>query len=425
MKKKRNKIKKILLMIALFIMNGLGFMNAVYATSVDSANLYAIGDCGQLLKYKGGVVKVSYVQYSNNGIDYPAYCMDKTKPGAESGSYSVSVQEAIKDVGLWRRIINGYPYKTIEELGVANKEEAFTATKQAIYCYIHGNNPGDYQAIGEAGERTLRAMNMIINNANNSNESKMSSTIQINKLQNEWKQDEIEKQYISKTYSVTANAAIKEYKIAITKENAQDIGGIKLTDMQNNEKNQFAANENFKVLVPIKNMTETGTFKLTVEGQVQTKPILYGIAPNSGLQDYALTAATYEDGVGEKSDEYSENETKIIIIKEDNKTKERLENTEFELLDENKKVVYSDLKTDKEGKIEIKHLLPGKYYLRETKAKEGYDRYEELIELQVALHEQCTVTVNNQKEEKPQIEIEKKIKSKEINSMKTLPVTGM
>ncbi len=425
MKKKRNKIKKILLMIALFIMNGLGFMNAVYATSVDSANLYAIGDCGQLLKYKGGVVKVSYVQYSNNGIDYPAYCMDKTKPGAESGSYSVSVQEAIKDVGLWRRIINGYPYKTIEELGVANKEEAFTATKQAIYCYIHGNNPGDYQAIGEAGERTLRAMNMIINNANNSNESKMSSTIQINKLQNEWKQDEIEKQYISKTYSVTANAAIKEYKIAIIKENAQDIGGIKLTDMQNNEKNQFAANENFKVLVPIKNMTETGTFKLTVEGQVQTKPILYGIAPNSGLQDYALTAATYEDGVGEKSDEYSENETKIIIIKEDNKTKERLENTEFELLDENKKVVYSDLKTDKEGKIEIKHLLPGKYYLRETKAKEGYDCYEELIELQVALHEQCTVTVNNQKEEKPQIEIEKKIKSKEINSMKTLPVTGM
>lgn len=61
-------------------MNGLGFMNAVYATSMESANLYAIGDCGALLKYRGGVVKVSYVQYSNNGLDYPAYCMDKTKP---------------------------------------------------------------------------------------------------------------------------------------------------------------------------------------------------------------------------------------------------------------------------------------------------------------------------------------------------------
>lgn len=339
----------------------------------------------------------------------------------------MSAQEAIKDVGLWRRVINGYPYKSIEELGVASKEEAFTATKQAIYCYIHGNNPSDYEAIGEAGQRTLNAMYSIINNANNSSETKLSSTIGINKLDNEWKQDEINKEYVSKTYSVTANANIKSYKIAITKENAQDIGGIKVTDMQNNEKSEFSANETFKVLVPIKNMTETGTFKLTVEGQVQTKPVSYGVAPNSGYQDYALTAATYEDGTGEKSDEYPENETKIIIIKQNEETKEKLEGVEFELLDENKRVVYSDLKTDADGKIEIKNLIPGKYYLRETKAKEGYETYEELIELQVTLHEQYTVTVNNHPEEKPKVEIEQSEKSKAVSSstVKRLPVTGM
>lgn len=427
MKKKKSKIKKVLIILAIFIMNGLGFMNAVYATSMDSANLYAIADCGQLLKYKGVVVKVSYVQYSYNGVDYPAYCLDKTKPGVETQSYSVSVQEAIKDVGLWRRIINGYPYKSIEELGVANKEEAFTATKQAIYCYIHGNNPNDYEAIGEAGQRTLNAIYKIINNANNSKETKLSSTIEINKLDSEWKQDEINTEYVSKTYSVTANANIKNYKIAITKENAQDIGGIKITDIQNNEKSEFMANETFKVLVPIKNMKETGNFKLSVESQVQTKPVLYGVAPNSGYQDYALTAATYEDGTGEKSDEYPENETKIIILKQNEETKEKLEGVEFELLDENKKVVYSDLKTDEEGKIEIKNLIPGKYYLRETKAKEGYKSYEELIELQVALHEQYTITVNNHPEEKPKVEIEQSEKNKAVSSstVKRLPVTGM
>ena len=90
-------------------MNGLGFMNAVYATSIESANLYSIGDCGQLLKYEGGILKISYVQYSYNGVDYPAYCMNPNKPGAETQSYSVSVQEAVNDVGIWRRIINGYP----------------------------------------------------------------------------------------------------------------------------------------------------------------------------------------------------------------------------------------------------------------------------------------------------------------------------
>lgn len=335
------------------------------------------------------------------------------------------MQEAIKDVGLWRRIINGYPYKSLEELGVANKEEAFTATKQAVYCYIHGNNPADYEGIGEAGARTLNAMYRIIDNANASNESKLSSTIQINKVGDEWKQDEIDKQYASKVFNVTANANMRNYTIKITKENAQNVGGIKITDLQNNEKNQFSSSEKFKVLVPIKNMTEVGGFKLTVEGQVQTKPVLYGVAPNSGYQDYALTVATYEDGIGEKSDEYPENETKIIIIKEDEKTKERLENTEFELLDENRKVVYADLKTDKEGRIEIKHLIPGKYYLRETKAKEGYELYQELIELQVGLHEECTVTVNNKEQEKPKIELEKKLKTKEVSGRKILPVTGM
>ena len=51
-------------------------------------------------------------------------------------SYSVSIQDAISDVKLWRIIINGYPYKTIEELGCNSKEEAFTATKQAIAIYM-------------------------------------------------------------------------------------------------------------------------------------------------------------------------------------------------------------------------------------------------------------------------------------------------
>ena len=81
MKKKRSKIKKILTILTIFIMNGLGFVNAVYAAPyINSAHMYSAGDCGELLKYKGVIVKTSYVQYSYNGVNYPAYCLDKTKP---------------------------------------------------------------------------------------------------------------------------------------------------------------------------------------------------------------------------------------------------------------------------------------------------------------------------------------------------------
>ena len=143
MKNLKSVIKKILIILGVLIFNSLGFLNSVYAANINAANVHPIGDCGQLLKYRGIVVKSNYVEYVNGDEHYPAYCLDKTKAGAEGEGYTVSVQDAIRDVGLWKVIINGYPYKTIGELGVANKEEAFLATKQSVYCYIHGNNLSD------------------------------------------------------------------------------------------------------------------------------------------------------------------------------------------------------------------------------------------------------------------------------------------
>ena len=62
-------------------------------------------------------------------------------------------------------------------------------------------------------------------------------------------------------------------------------------------------------------MKEAGKISLKVETKIETKPILYGTAPNSGLQDYALTSATYEDGTGNIKDEYFKNETKSSMLK--------------------------------------------------------------------------------------------------------------
>ena len=395
------------------------FYNSVIATQLDSANIYMVGDCGSLLKYKGVEVKVSYVQYTDGGVNYPAYCLDKTKPGAENGAYTVSVNSMIQDVGLWRRIINGYPYKSIEELGVANKEEAFTATKQAIYCYIHGNNPADYTPIGEAGERTLRAMHQIIAQAQSSSETKISNYIEIKDEDVNWKVDEIEKSYISKVFSILSDAQIQDYSIHF-QENTID--GIKITNLQNTVKNEFQPDEKFKILIPIESLKEKGEFRILANAKVKTKPVLYGTAPDSGLQDYALTAATYEDGVGELSLQYPKNETEIIVIKQDEESNERLKNVEFALLNENKEMIKQGLLTDEEGKIQISNLLPGKYYLKEVHTSLGYIPTEELIELEVEWNDSLTVTVYNQKEKKPEIKTEK---NETVKQVKKLPVTGM
>ena len=193
--------------------------NSVKAVNINSANIISGGDCGSLLIYKGIVVKAYYAQYTKDGVTYPAYCLDKTKQGVNNElSYSVSIQDAISDVKLWRIIINGYPYKTIEELGCANKEEAFTATKQAIYCYIHGNNPNDYSPIGEAGNRTLRALKQILTNAESSNETQISNTVKVIKEQDSFNIDSKEKNYVSKIYSIQAGTTISNYQIELEKE---------------------------------------------------------------------------------------------------------------------------------------------------------------------------------------------------------------
>lgn len=141
-------------------MNGLGFMNAVYATSTNSANLYV-------------------AQYSN--------------------------------------------YTTPEEIEAQNQSESYN--------------------------------------------------IHINTKDTRWKQDNIDKQYLSKTYNVTANADIKSYKITVIELSGENVERVKITNNQNKETREFVANEEFKVLVPIKNMTKIGTFKLIVERSNKTNYI--------------------------------------------------------------------------------------------------------------------------------------------------------
>ena len=263
-------------------------------TILPVTELHSAGNCGQLLKYKGVIVKTYYAEYNYNGVSYPAYCLDKHLEGvSDELSYSVTTNTLITDLGLWRFIINGYPYKTIEELGVANREEAFTATKQAIYCYLFENTPEDYEPIGEAGVRTLNALKMIVANGEASTETQIKAVTNIVEEDEEWKEETIEKiNYLSKTYSVESNISFENYEISIDGELPK---GTILTNMEGEETKSFSAKDKFKIMIPKENIKEDGKFTLNVNTEVKTKPVIYGASPNSQWQNYALTAYMYEE----------------------------------------------------------------------------------------------------------------------------------
>lgn len=400
--------------------------NSVQAVDINSANIVSGGDCGNLLIYKGIYIKTYYAYYTRNGINYPAYCLDKTKHGVNNDlEYSVSVQSAISDVKLWRIIINGYPYKTVEQLGCYNKEEAFSATKQAIYCYIHGNDPNGYTGIGEAGNRTVRAIKQILADSEKCTETQISNNISIIKEQEKFDVDSKEKNYVSKIYSIKAGTTISNYKVQLSKVKEELPEGIKITDINNNEKTEFSQNEKFKILIPIKNLTKDSNFNIEIQTKINNKAILYGKAPDTSYQDYALTSATYEDATGKTEDKFYKNETKIRIIKQDAETKERLENVEFNILDSNKKIIYANLKTNSKGEIEISNLVSGKYYIQEVKTIDGYELNDEVFEFNVNLNEEFTITVDNLFKEEKEPKTTKQEKSYKVENVKKLPVTGM
>ena len=426
----RKKLISIISIIVILI--GLIPISSKAVVPIDTAYIYANKKTEGLLMWKGLKIHTHLAVYKKDGKEYPAYCMNRELPGVEIGrSQTVDVKQLVNNVMVWRTIINGYPYKSISELGCNTEEEAYLATKQAVYCMLTNRDVNEYSAIGEAGERTLNALKTIVNNARNSNQTKVSSELTVNEQEKLWKIDNLDSSYISKTFLVTANTSMSKYTVNVKNLN---IEGHKLVDQNNKEKTEFSNSEKFKILIPIQEVKQDGNFSIEVSAQVATKPVFYGESRDSGLQSYALTGYTYEEGTGSKKVYYTKNETKIIITKTDDKTGKKLEGVEFELLDKNQNKIYTEITTNKDGIATIDNLLPGIYYIRETKTLEGYQLYSKLIKVELELNEETTVNViNSEKEpeiykEEKKTELAVKEKKSNIKVKETgpkLPKTGM
>lgn len=419
-------LKKIAILLVVTIIGIFPILNVKsYAViDIDNKNLYSKGECERYLKFQGKAIKTTYVVYNDGKNEYPAYCLNVQLPGVgEVGEYAVSAKEKIIDVALWRVIINGYPYKTLNQLGVTTEEEAYTATKQAIYCTIYKRDASLYEANGEKGKNTYEALKQILENAKNETTVQVTNRVEIQTNCDKWQEDEINKKYVSKTYSIKADTTITNYQI-IPDEKFPE--GAIITDTSNNEKDTFKAEEEFKVLIPINSLKNEGNFSLNIETKINTKPVLYGKSSIEGYQDYALTAYSYEDAKGIYVEKYTKNQTKIKIIKKDKDTQELLNNVEFTVLDENFNQVYANLITNEKGEIIIENIIPGKYYIKETNGLQGYEELKDLLEINVNFNEELTVIVNNTKEEEPQEEKQNYEKVEFTPQIeKKLPITGM
>lgn len=400
------KVMSILTIIIVFITNFVGMFGTSQTKAasipINEAEPYSKGEV-VLFNYKGIGIGVEIQMHKKDGVEYPVYCLNKGKRGVEVGfQYNVDVSQMLSNQKVWRAIINGYPFKTPTELGCNNMEEAYAATKMAVYDAMYNYDLSQFTIHKDidSNKRTVQAIKKIITNARNSTATKVTATLTIVPEQTEWSVDTKDKQYVSKTYSVQASAVNKKYTISLN--NATDTR-IKVTDTNNSEKTEFTTTEKFKVLIPIVDLEKSGEFTLTAESDLKTMPIMYGKSPSEDWQSYAVTIGEYEMANTTIKQTYQENKTQIEIQKQDGDTKIPLKNGKFNLLDANQQIIYSELTTNEQGIVEVSNLLPGIYYLEEIKAPSGYYGYEGLIQVEVKLNEKTIVKVDNyqEPEEKP------------------------
>ena len=399
-------------------------LNAITITTfanINSKNLYSKGDCGRLLKKGDIVVKTYIVVYNENGKEYPAYCLDKNKVGVDDNlSYSVNLDGVIKNVYIWKAITNGYPYKTPEEMGCNTIGEAFMATKMAVYSVLYNYTINDFSPIGEAGQRTWNALNNILLKVNDGNNNQISSNLNIIEETKNWEENKQMPGCISKDFYINSEGPMNTY--TIIKEDATNSAII--TDLNNEPRQEFNSNEKFRVSIPISELSNGGSIKLKALANVETKPIFIGRASNLTNQDYAITGVSYENGVGEKEIYYNKNETKIKIVKKDETGEKSLENAVFQLLDKNKEIIISEIRTDKNGEATIENIIPGTYYIKEIQSPAGYILYNGFIEIRPEFNEELTITIKNAKEERPEVDVFRNSLGVK-NEVKKLPKTGM
>ena len=383
--------------------------NAKAATYlIDEADLYSKEEL-VCFTYQGIKIGVEFVVYKKDGVEYPAYCLDKTLPGVTTdGGYTVSVDKLVNNNKIWRAVTNGYPFKTAKQLGCNSDAEAFAATKMAVYDAMYNYDWDDFEGLNAQGDRIVSAAEKISKAARSSSETKPVSVVSIGKVDEEWALDSKDDKFISKEFKINCNLEYAKYSLKL---NNLNIEGVKLVDENNNEKKEFKSGENFKVLIPIAELSKSGEFEIEATVDVKTKPVLYGDSGDSTKQSYALASGDYEFESTKLKIKYSENATKIEIIKKDAETEEPLQGAKFNILNENKEIIYSDITTNEEGKAIVEKITPGKYFIQEIKAPDGYTIYDELIEIDVELNQKYIVNVNNY--EKPEDE-EKQVDDVEI-----------
>lgn len=353
---KEDKIKKgkvVIVMSLLMLMFNL-VLNNVSALDDNEYfgvyNVYSFDDSYRYIKYQDRPQRIHeyyYIDKKSNIL--PAYCLSLGLKGAETveGGYSVNASEFLGDEVVNNIILSGYPYKTVEELGVANESEARYATQFAVWIKICNLDINAIEPMEYGYQRVVDAINKIYNDGINFNLN-YTNGVKITEIKKEGIIDEVDKSYYSKTYELEYGDNILDINLNIT-----GISSYIITDNNNNKIDNIVGNKKIKILFPRSGNKGDINCKIDVNCSYKEKAMMFAKPDISEMQEVSLTLLP----VNYKNMSLSFNEkgvsTKLIITKKD-KTSDSvfIPNVKFSVYDINNQLL-GNYVTDDKGQINI------------------------------------------------------------------------
>lgn len=361
-----------------------------------------------------------YVTYSrttyidDNGITRIAYCVNPDLKGigyisGEVVGYDVEIKNLLSDNKLWRALVNGYPYNSPESMGVETDDDAYLATKMAIYAIMRGNTENDIRTlyrpgkdkvegqsledIERRGTKVIEAICKLINIGYNGTETIQSNDILKIEKDSEFLEDSLNKNYYSQKLKIKSKVECKEYYI---KNISNFPAGTIITDIDGNQKYSFKGGEEFKLMVPKTSIMENINGTIEINGICKTYPIYYSECKNGNYQNYLLCCDSFSDNFNAVNDINIEiNKSSLKIVKIDKDTKSPIAGVKFS-------VKYKDgtnigtYTTDENGVIYIENLHQGEIIVKELENNKFYNISKDEYIIELNYNESKNIVIENE-----------------------------
>ena len=344
----------------------------------------------------------NYVNAKGEIKEIPAYCVNPNTTGVPQTvdvgeSIEYLAEEKTSDPKVLGIVANGYPTRSLEELGLENKYQGYYATKMALWCYLLSNWDINNLKVNSAlsGVELQRAQKMLaaakdIYARGTAWNEVLSPEVTCTPDRGTAYEVTIDgKQYKQQVFTFWSKTWVCDYAVEVSFTDPGSVPrGTRIVDMNNRDITTITTEGTgdgyagkFKVLYPLESVEgETGSVQLSFRTDVYKYAVFYAICQEKDeygeLQNYVVDTdpttemdlSTFSNYADQPVEEY---DTGLRIIKYETGTEIPISGARFEVVGPDGDSVGTFV-TNGDGRIEIPLSKSGNYTVIEREAPQHY-----------------------------------------------------